>query len=188
MSRFLLFLLSLLCPLSASALPIPDLREVHVAFSPGGEALPRILRELRQARQSVDVAMFYLSHKDLTDALCFLAQQRGVTVRVVTDATMNKPAHQPVLDRLTWHGASIHVLPSSSKGLMHLKCAVIDGNTVIAGTANWSPTAFDQNFEDTLIIHSKTVSRIYLDQLESLILQADASHSQIGRASCRERV
>lgn len=132
--------------------------------------------------------MFYLSHKDLTDALCFLAQQRGVTVRVVTDATMNKPAHQPVLDRLTWHGASIHVLPSSSKGLMHLKCAVIDGNTVIAGTANWSPTAFDQNFEDTLIIHSKTVSRIYLDQLESLILQADASHSQLSDGDTSDRI
>jgi len=178
MWQILPLILFLILPLSASALPIPNLREARVAFSPSGEALPRILRELRQARKTVDVAMFYLSHKDLADALCFLAQQRGVTVRVLTGTEMDKPAHRPLLDRLAQHGVSVHVLPLPGKGLMHLKCAVIDGNTVIAGTANWTPTAFDQNFEDTLIIKSKALSRLYLDQMESLMAKAEPLYSQ----------
>jgi len=178
MRQVLPLILLLLLPLSASALPIPNIREARVAFSPSGEALPRILRELRQARQSVDVAMFYLSHKDMVEALCFLAQQRGVTVRVLTDTEMDKPAHRPLLDRLSQHGVSVHVLPLPGKGLMHLKCAVIDGKTVIAGTANWTPTAFEQNFENTLIIQSKTLSRLYLDQMESLMAKAELLHSK----------
>ena len=175
---FLSFFLFLILPHSVSALPIPDLREARVAFSPCGEAFPRILGELRQARESVDVAMFDFSHKDIADALCFLAKQKGVTVRVLTGTWMDTPAKRPLLERLAQNGVAIHILPLPGEARMPLKCAIIDGETVIAGTANWTPTAFDHNFEDTLMIRSPALGRLYLDQMESLIAKAETFHAQ----------
>ena len=148
-------------------------QDATVAFSPRGEALSLILSELRSARTSVDVAMFYLSHQELADALCSLAQKKGVKVSFLTGSWMDKPAHRPILERLVQHGVSVRILPLPGDARMHLKCAVIDGETVIAGTANWSPTAFDQNFEDTLIIHSPTLGQRYLNHLNSLQAKAE---------------
>ncbi len=147
-----------------------------------------ILNGLRQARKSVDVAMFYLSDKELTDALCFLAQQRGVTVRVLTDKRMDTPAQRPTLNRLAQHGVSVHILPMTGTALMHLKCAVIDGEIVFAGTANWTPTAFAQNFEDTLMIHSRELGRLYSTHLESLLAKADNFYSELSGTPAKERI
>ncbi len=148
-------------------------QEATIAFSPRGEALSLILSELRSAHASVDVAMFYLSHKELADTLCALAQKKGIKVNFLTGSWMDTPAHHPILERLVQSGVTVRILPLPGDARMHLKCAVIDGETVIAGTANWSPTAFDQNFEDTLIIHSPTLSQQYLNHLKSLQAEAD---------------
>ena len=177
-ARRLFLLLILFLPLRVSALPIPNLREARVAFSPCGDAFPLILRELRQARKSVDVAMFDFSHKDLADALCVMARQKGVTVRVLTGTWMDTPAQRLLLERLAQHGVAIHILPLPGNARMHLKCAVIDGETVIAGTANWTPTAFEQNVEDTLVIRSPAMGRLYLNQMESLMAKAEPLRAQ----------
>ncbi|MCZ7592642.1 MAG: phospholipase D-like domain-containing protein [Kiritimatiellae bacterium] len=116
--------------------------------------------------------MFYLSHQELTDALCALAQNRRVAVRVLTGTWMDQPAHRPILDRLAQNGASVFILPLPGEARMHLKCAVVDGETVIAGTANWSRTAFEQNFEDTLIIRSPALGHRYLTHFNSLFAKA----------------
>lgn len=152
---------------------IPEVKEVQIAFSPRGEALSQILHELRGAKQRVDVAMFYLSEKDLVDALCFLAQRRGVAVRVLTDGWMATAAHAPVLKKLSQYGVSVFVLRLPGSARMHLKCAVIDGETIIAGAANWTSTAFDQNFEDTLIINSKELGKRYTDHLDEVMAKAE---------------
>ena len=186
--RLLPLFLFLIPPLGTSALPIPNLREARIAFSPRGEAKLLILRELRQSRKSVDLAMFYLSDKELIDALCFLARHQGVTVRILTDNRMDTPAHRPTLERLAQHGASIHVLPMTGTALMHLKCAVIDGETVIAGTANWTPTAFDQNFEDSLAIHSPELGRLYTAHLEMLRTKAEFFYPQSNDTPVKERI
>lgn len=162
-----------------SAATIPEVREAQVAFSPRGEALSHILRELRGARQSVDVAMFYLSDKNLVDALCFLAQRRDITVRLLTDGGMSTSAQVPVLKKLAQHGVSVFILRLPGRARMHLKCAVVDGETVIAGAANWTSTAFGQNFEDTLIIKSKALGKRYTDHLDGLMTKAEPFQENI---------
>jgi len=149
---------------------------VTVAFSPRGQALELILRELRNARHSIDVAMFYLSHDDLIDALCSMAGKK-VTVRVLTGSWMARPAHETTLERLAEHGVSVYVLGLPNHGRMHLKCAVIDQETVVTGAANWTPAAFEKNFEDTLLIRSPALARRYRRQIESLITRAERRES-----------
>ena len=132
--------------------------------------------------------MFYFSDKELTDALCFLAQRRGIKVRVLTDNRMNTPAHRPTLEQLSQHGVSVHILPMTGSALMHLKCAVIDGETVIAGTANWTPTAFAQNFEDTVAIRSLELGAIYSAHIETLLRATDNFYSEFSGVRANDRI
>jgi len=147
--------------------------EVTVAFSPGGEALALILQELRQARCRIDIAMFYLSHDALLDTVCYLANSRKMQVRMLVDRDMAQPARRPILDRMRSHGVDIFVASGEVAGMMHMKAVVIDEEIVITGAANWSKAAFAQNVEDTLILRSRGVAKLYRARIGELIKQAE---------------
>ena len=148
----LIFFLSLFRGLSLAAAD-----DVTIAFSPRGEALNLVLNELRSATGRVDLAQFYITHPDLIDALCTLPS-KGIQVRLLTDITMGEAAQQPTLDKLTRHGVQLFLVEPPKHGKMHMKCLVVDGKTVITGTANWTQQAFDLNFEDTLKIASPSLA------------------------------
>jgi len=158
--------------LQASSPAIAD--EVTVAFSPRGEALNLVLHELRAATNRVDLAQFYVTHPDLMDALCCLSS-KGIQVRLLTDISMNETARQPTLDKLSRHGVQVFLIDPPKNGKMHMKCLVVDGKTVIAGTANWTQQAFDLNFEDTLKIVSPSLATIYLAKMDELANSEAAS-------------
>ena len=134
---FILFLLAK--SFSASA------DEVTIAFSPRGEALNLILNELRAATGRVDLAQFYVTHPDLIDALCALPA-KGIQVRLLTDVTMGEAAQQPTLDKLTRHGVLLYLIEPPKRGKMHMKNLVIDGKTVVAGTAIRTQLSFIVTF------------------------------------------
>lgn len=126
-----------------------------------------LLAELRQARASVDIALFHLTHEDLIDALCFLASRRQIPVRLFTNPDMAQAAQQPILDRLAKHGIEIQVL-TLPKAKMHLKFVVVDKATVIIGSANWTRQAFEQNVEDLFVIESTEMASQCLAHLDWL--------------------
>lgn len=146
----------------------PSTPVCRVAFSPGGDGLTLILRELKGARRSVDVGMFYLSDASLIEALCFLSSRGDVRVRVFADSEMGKPAQRPILEKLSAHGARVFVENLPRDGKLHLKCAVIDSEKVITGSANWTSTAFDQNIEDVVVVGSEALALQYLVLFDSL--------------------
>jgi phosphatidylserine/phosphatidylglycerophosphate/cardiolipin synthase-like enzyme len=117
--------------------------------------------------------MVYFSHDTLADALCSLAQ-RGIRVRLLTDVVMTRPAHQPITHKLAAGGVAVRVLPLPTGRRMHMKIAVIDGQTLIAGTANWTTAAMDFNIEDMLCFDSPELARLYTDYLEAI---RQVSHS-----------
>jgi len=86
---------------------------------------------------------------------------------------MGSPAQRPLLDELARYGIEIHLLQLPNGGKMHLKCLVIDGKTVITGTANWTQQAFAGNFEDTLCIPSRSLAERYLRTIEALIAKSE---------------
>lgn len=153
--------------------PICDIREVQVAFSPRGDAPALVLRELKAARQSVDVAMFYVTSRDMVDALCYLSSQQKIHVRLITDVSMGSPAQQPLLEELARYGIEIYLLQLPDGGKMHLKCLVVDGQTVVTGTANWTQQSFAGNFEDTLCIPSRSLAERYLRTMNALIAKSE---------------
>lgn len=131
---------------------------VDVYFSPQHEPMKRVVEPLlKSATTSIDIAVFYLTHKGVAQDLLD-AHARGVKVRVILDSTGagNEYSKHDVL-RL----AGIPVKVEDWGGKMHAKSAVIDGRTVIAGSMNWTGAGEDKNDENTVILSSTKLAAQY---------------------------
>lgn len=162
----------LLGPTAAPAQRVDRIEKAQVAFSPRGDAVQAILQELKSARARVDVGIYYLTNQTLVDALCALAS-RQIKVRVFVDQDIAQAAHRKTLDKLAHFGVRVFVENLPRNGKLHLKTAVIDEQTVITGSANWTESSFGANCEDTLLLRSAPLARLYLGTYDWLETQSD---------------
>src|SRR5208282_2166049 len=58
--------------------------DIKVYFSPNGGCQHAVISEIRNAAQTIDIAMYYLSSRDIARALVN-AQEHHVQVRIVLD-------------------------------------------------------------------------------------------------------
>lgn len=131
---------------------------LEVYFSPQHTPMKKVVEPLiENARESIDIAVFFLTHKGIAQDLID-AKNRGVKVRVVIDSTgaSNEYSKHEVL-RL----AGIPVKVEDFGGKMHAKSAVIDGNIVIGGSMNWTGAGEDDNDENTIVLHSQKIGAQY---------------------------
>jgi phosphatidylserine/phosphatidylglycerophosphate/cardiolipin synthase-like enzyme len=131
---------------------------VEVMFAPQDTPIRERMRPLVQgARERIDVAVFYLTHKHLTGDL-IEAHLRGVKIRVIIDATsaVNGYTKHELL-----RAVGIPVKVENWGGKMHMKSAMIDGRTVITGSENWTTAGDDTNDENVVIVHSAQAAAQY---------------------------
>ncbi len=136
-----------------------------VAFSPQDDVGQKLIRTLlREAKQSIDIAMFFLKEKGMVRDL-IRAHRKGVKVRVILDATAaaNGYSKHEIL-----RAAGIPVKVENWGGKMHMKSAVIDGHHVVTGSMNWTRSGTTRNDENTVILHSPKHAREYLSFYEEL--------------------
>ena len=112
--------------------------------------------------------MFYFSSEVLADALCRLSAERAIAVRVLTGTDMDTTANRPMLERLQQHGVEVYVVSPPGSGRLHHKCAVIDGQVVLTGAANWSEAAEQSNHEDVLALYSPELAAHYLTHFDEI--------------------
>ena len=117
--------LTLLLLVSVAAAPKPAASEdgIDVYFSPNGGAGQAIVREIKGAKSSLDIAAYTYTHTEIAKAT-MEAHKRGVKVRVVRDKLQ---ANGKYTSATFLHNAGIPVRIDSKAGLMHNKYLVIDG-------------------------------------------------------------
>ena len=111
-----------------------------------------IIAELQKARQSVYVAVAWFTDRGLFQTLCERAAA-GVTVELmITNDAINFREGGLPFEELRRAGGRVYAIGSGGEGdtLMHNKFCVIDGQTVITGSFNWSYKA-RQNHENITI-------------------------------------
>lgn len=112
---------------------------------------------LAAARDSINISIFFLTHKYVTAEL-IAAHRRGVQVRVIVDATSAKNGYtKHELLRV----AGIPVKVENWGGKMHAKAATIDGQTLVLGSMNWTGAGEKTNDENTLILRSQRLAHQY---------------------------
>lgn len=131
---------------------------LDVYFSPQDDPMKRAVRPLLQgAKQQIDIAVFFLTHKGVAADL-IAAHRRGVKVRVILDATAAKNGYTK---HEILRAAGVPVKIETWGGKMHMKSAIIDHEHVVAGSMNWTSAGTRSNDENTIIVHSKAIGRVY---------------------------
>lgn len=138
-------------------------QEVDVRFAPGLQ--DRIAAELREARKTVDVAMFHFTSERLARALA--ARRRdGVRVRVLMDAGQADPAF---VRRLRGDGLDVRLAAPKEEGArFHHKFAVLDEGRVITGSYNWTYRADVASAENLVILRDVAAAAVYHAEFERL--------------------
>ena len=115
----------------------------------------QILKEIRKAKSSIQIGMYILTQKNVLAALHEAATERAVLVTIIIDPEAKRQTFQ-LLKSLK---SKISVREGTCSALMHNKVCIIDHETVILGSANWSRRGLNTNQEDLLIIKPLTESQ-----------------------------
>ena len=112
---------------------------MQVLFTPDDDATGQIVQAIEQAQKQVLVQTFSFTSKEIAQAL-IRAKQRGVDVRVVSDAEqMRKMEHSKVP---TVAAGGVPVFVDSQHDSAHNKVMVIDAGSanpvVISGSFNFT--------------------------------------------------
>lgn len=113
------------------------------------QALRQLIYTLDSAQQSIQIAMFTLTHPLIGEAL-LSAHHRGVKVEIAVDYYTARGASQKCLKTLS--DAGIPILLSRGQELLHHKWALIDERCLIMGSANWTKAAFQKNKDFLLFL------------------------------------
>jgi len=163
---------------------------VQVLFAPHRRSDPHnglqwLATQLQGVRSRLDMSLFVFSAQNLADELAQL-HAHGVSIRVLADPGFANRPFSEVLDLMgiglpdrrcrLEAGNRIWSQPLQGVGTprlargdkLHHKFAVLDGERVITGSFNWSPSAAYQNDETLLLIDSPLLARHFGAEMDSL--------------------
>jgi phosphatidylserine/phosphatidylglycerophosphate/cardiolipin synthase-like enzyme len=141
-----------------------DGTQISTYFAPENDTISPLLKEIKSARKSIYFMVFSFTHDKLGKAMRDRFKL-GVTMGGVFDESgLNAYSEYEPMKK-----AGISVRVDRSSGAMHHKVIVIDDETVITGSYNFSKNAEARNSENLLIIKgNKDIARAYLDEFNRL--------------------
>ena len=138
--------------------------EVATYFSPGSDTISPLLREIKSAEKSIHFMAFSFTHDRLGNAMRDRFKS-GVDVRGVFEARqVDQYSEYEKLE-----AAGLPVIKDRNSGAMHHKVIVVDEETVITGSYNFSKNAEERNNENLLIIKgNREIAAAYLAEFEKI--------------------
>ena len=120
------------------------------------------MRELDGAKHSLRVQAYSFTSAPIAKALVD-AKRRGVDTEVILDKSQRSEKYSSA--DFVAH-ADIPTFIDAAHAIAHDKVIVIDGETVITGSFNFTKAAEEHNAENLLVIHDKTLATKYLENWE----------------------
>jgi mitochondrial cardiolipin hydrolase len=133
------------------------------------ESLADVIMDLmHEAARSIDGALYRFSHPGLAQAL-EEAVERGVRVRLLIDGNKYRES------RITQELLAETMIPfrqafgrQGRGSKMHHKFVVLDQQTVLTGSYNWTHESEDENHENILILKDPAAVVAYSQEFEAL--------------------
>lgn len=142
----------------------------EVYFSPHGGCTEAIVRELSKAKISVLVQAYSFTSAPIAKALLD-AHRRGVNVEVILDKSQRTERYSSATFLLN---SGIPVKIDAQHAIAHSKVMIIDGETVITGSFNFTRAAEENNEENLVVVHDQRLAERYTKHW-----QEHAAHSEI---------
>ena len=127
---------------------------------------PALISIIDNAKEKLDIAIYSITDTDIVNSMA-AAEQRGVKVRVIADATQSASKSQnSALDVLRNAGITIKI--NKHSGLMHLKMMIVDGQIATTGSFNYTSAAENINDEVFVVINNPEVATDFENQFERM--------------------
>ena len=140
--------------------------EIECYFAPEDGVEEEIVDELRVAGKTIDFMAFSFTSKPIAEIMAE-RMRAGVRVRGLFERRNASSKHAQD-DFLAESGAAVYM--DRNRYTMHHKVIIIDANTVITGSYNFSAAANESNDENLLIVHDPAIARKYTAEFERLIV------------------
>ncbi len=141
----------------------------QVYFSPSGGATDAVVKEIGKAKSEILVQAYSFTSKEIAKALVD-AHKRGIHIEIILDKS-NRSQKYSAAD-FTFN-MGIPTFIDAEHQIAHNKIMVIDKETVITGSFNFTKAAEEKNAENLLILKSKELAKLYIDNWNK-----HKSHSQ----------
>jgi phosphatidylserine/phosphatidylglycerophosphate/cardiolipin synthase-like enzyme len=152
-------LILLLLPLNSHATDLTLNAPTKVYFSPNGGATQAIIKEINDAKSEILVQAYSFTSSPIAKALVD-AHKRGVKVEVILDKSQRKAQYTSASFLANMR---VPTFIDDKHAIAHNKIMIIDKTTVITGSFNFTKAAEEKNAENLLIIKSKELASLYID-------------------------
>jgi phosphatidylserine/phosphatidylglycerophosphate/cardiolipin synthase-like enzyme len=147
---------------------------MDVKFARSGSVADVITRLMHGVSRSVDAALYRFNHPGLAHAL-EEAAQRGVRVRLIVDGNKYKES------QATQELLSGKIIPfrlafgrQGRGSKMHHKFVILDQQTLLTGSYNWTLESEEENYENLIITQDGPTVEAYTREFEALWEEAEA--------------
>jgi phosphatidylserine/phosphatidylglycerophosphate/cardiolipin synthase-like enzyme len=131
----------------------------HVYFSPDGGCTEAIIKEIGKAKSEIFIQAYSFTSKPIAQAI-LKAHKAGIHVEIILDKS-NISAKYSAGDFTAHMGIPTYI--DSKHAIAHNKIIIIDKETVITGSFNFTKAAEEKNAENLLILKSRELAKVYLD-------------------------
>ena len=152
----------IVCPFSYATDVILGNTPAHVYFSPNGGCTEAIVREIDNAKSEILIQAYSFTSAPIAKALTS-AFKRGVKVEAILDKSQRKERYTSAT---FISDAGIPTFIDDKHAIAHNKIMIIDRETVITGSFNFTKAAEEKNAENLLILKNKELAKIYMENWE----------------------
>jgi len=156
----LLSSLTLPCVTVSGAEVTLDNTTAKVFFSPDGGCVKGIVKEIEMGTREILVQAYSYSSTPIRNAL-INAQKRGAKVEIIFDKEDQKDQNYRAAKSFSKSGIIVHL--DGSHTIAHNKVIIIDRETVITGSFNFTNAAETKNAENVLVVKSKALAGLYAE-------------------------
>ncbi|MEE2904582.1 MAG: phospholipase D-like domain-containing protein [Myxococcota bacterium] len=144
-------------------------------FAPNDPLQSIVLSHLEAAQTSIRMAFFNVR---LNQVLTILRNKlaAGVDIKIILDKKQQDLFYNDMGERMIMAGLDVTLVERTEAmdSTMHNKFTIIDGKTVLTGSANYSHTAFNISDEDMIVMESTDLAARYDLEFDELLAGGDA--------------
>jgi phosphatidylserine/phosphatidylglycerophosphate/cardiolipin synthase-like enzyme len=147
---------------------------IETCFGPEDACAEQLTQHLHQAQRDIKFMVFSFAHDALGQAMLTRARA-GVTVTGIFETNGSETRHSEY-GRLKRQ--RLDVVQDGNPYLLHHKIMILDEQTVVLGSFNFSHNADRSNDENLLIIHNTELAAQFLAEFERLATEARHRHDR----------
>ena len=139
--------------------------EISIVFAAEADEIRLLLEEIEAADSAIRIMTFVFSLEELADAILEKMTDPDFVVQGVFEERNSKASwsQMPAL-----HCAGAQMRQDGNRYILHHKVLIIDEDTVITGSFNYSKSAAQNNDENIVIIRNRAIAGLYLDEWQRI--------------------